>query len=79
MQFFPCFQPSQKIQQQEEEQAAVVLKMEITALKQQQVANQHEIRVKDERIDQLIREIRNLVNYSLFYLCLASAAQNLVV
>jgi len=69
MQFFSCFQPSQKIQQQEEEQAAVVLKMEIAALKQQQIANQHEIRVKDERIDQLVREIRNLVNdYSIYAL-----------
>lgn len=60
--FFTSFQPSQRIQQQEEEQAAAVLRLEIATLRQQQVANQHEIRTKDERIDQLIREIRNLVN-----------------
>lgn len=60
--FFTSSQPSQRIQQQEEEQAAAVLRLEIATLRQQQVANQHEIRTKDERIDQLIREIRNLVN-----------------
>jgi prefoldin subunit 5 len=48
----------------EEEQAVAILKTEITALKQQNVANQHEIRTKDDRIDQLIREIRNLVSIS---------------
>ncbi|XP_024886462.1 rootletin-like [Temnothorax curvispinosus] len=52
--------PSQKMQQQEEEHAVIVLKTEITALKQQHAADQHEIRTKDDRIDQLIREIRNL-------------------
>ncbi|XP_072755819.1 uncharacterized protein Root [Anoplolepis gracilipes] len=52
--------PSHRIQQQEEEQAVTVLKTEITALKQQHAADQHEIRTKDDRIDQLIREIRNL-------------------
>lgn len=39
-----------------------ILKTEITALKQQHAADQHEIRTKDDRIDQLIREIRNLVS-----------------
>ncbi|KAL6255819.1 hypothetical protein P5V15_013062 [Pogonomyrmex californicus] len=52
--------PAQRMQQQEEAQAVTVLKTEITALRQQQAANQHEIRTKDDRIDQLIREIRNL-------------------
>ncbi|XP_012540791.1 rootletin [Monomorium pharaonis] len=52
--------PSQKMQQLEEEQAVIILKTEITALKQQHTADQHEIRTKDDRIDQLIREIRNL-------------------
>ncbi|XP_077281306.1 ciliary rootlet coiled-coil, rootletin isoform X2 [Temnothorax americanus] len=52
--------PSQKMQQQEEEHAVIVLKTEITALKQQHAADRHEIRTKDDRIDQLIREIRNL-------------------
>ncbi|XP_020278588.1 rootletin isoform X2 [Pseudomyrmex gracilis] len=52
---------SQKLQQQQqEEQATFVLKTEITALKQQHAADQHEIRMKDDRINQLIREIRNL-------------------
>lgn len=63
------FQPSQRAQQQEKEQADVtVLKTEITALKQQHTADQHEIRTKDDRIDQLIREIRNLVDINLSYL-----------
>lgn len=39
-----------------------ILKTEIAALKQQHAANQHEIRTKDDRIDQFIREIRNLVS-----------------
>ncbi|GAB1869589.1 Rootletin [Camponotus japonicus] len=52
--------PSQRLQQQEEEQAVTVLKTEIAALKQQHAADQHEIRTKDDRIDQFIREIRNL-------------------
>ncbi|KAL0100440.1 hypothetical protein PUN28_019642 [Cardiocondyla obscurior] len=52
--------PSQKVQQQEEEQTMTILKTEITALKQQHATDQHEIRTKDDRIDQLIREIRNL-------------------
>ncbi|KAL6443577.1 hypothetical protein ACFW04_001609 [Cataglyphis niger] len=53
--------PSQRTQQQEKEQADVnILKTEITALKQQHATLQHEIRTKDDRIDQLIREIRNL-------------------
>lgn len=64
--YFPpllYFQPSQRTQQQEKEQADVnVLKTEITALKQQHATLQHEIRTKDDRIDQLIREIRNLVD-----------------
>lgn len=43
----------------------IILKTEITTLKQQHAADQHEIRIKDDRIDQLIREIRNLVSVSL--------------
>lgn len=43
------------------------LKTEITALKQQHAADQHEIRTKDDRIDQLIREIRNLVSISVYF------------
>jgi len=39
-----------------------ILKTEIAALKQQHAAYQHEIRTKDDRIDQFIREIRNLVS-----------------
>lgn len=67
------FQPSQRIsenprEQQEEEKAVTVLKTEITALKQQHAADQHEIRTKDDRIDQLIREIRNLVDINLSYI-----------
>lgn len=61
------FQPSQRILQQEEEQAVTVLKTEIAALKQQHAADQHEIRTKDDRIDQFIREIRNLVDINLSY------------
>lgn len=34
-------------------------------LKQQHTVDQHEIRTKDDRIDQLIREIRNLVSINL--------------
>lgn len=41
------------------------LKTEITTLKQQHAADQYEIRTKDDRIDQLIREIRNLVGIGL--------------
>lgn len=65
------FQPSHRIsenprdQQKEEQSVTTVLKSEITALKQQHAADQHEIRTKDDRIDQLIREIRNLVNINL--------------
>lgn len=43
------------------------LKTEITTLKQQHAADQYEIRTKDDRIDQLIREIRNLVGFSVYF------------
>lgn len=38
------------------------LKMEVATLKQQHDVAQHEIRIKEDRINQLIREIHNLVN-----------------
>lgn len=38
------------------------LRTEITSLKQQYDVAQHEIRTKEDRINQLIREIHNLVN-----------------
>lgn len=38
------------------------LRAEMTVLKQQHDIAQHEIRTKEDRINQLIREIHNLVN-----------------
>lgn len=56
-------QPSQEVQQQQEEgQTMSDLRTEIAALRQQHDAAQHEIRTKEDRINQLIREIHNLVN-----------------
>ncbi|XP_032664691.1 rootletin isoform X3 [Odontomachus brunneus] len=52
--------PAQKMQQQEEGHTMSDLRTEITSLKQQYDAAQHEIRTKEDRINQLIREIHNL-------------------
>ncbi|XP_014470851.1 PREDICTED: centromere-associated protein E [Dinoponera quadriceps] len=52
--------PSKKMQEEEEGQTMSDLRTEIAALRHQHDAAQHEIRTKEDRINQLIREIHNL-------------------
>lgn len=55
------FQISHQVQQAQE-QVTTDLKIELSTLKQQYDVAQNEIRVKEEKINQLIRDVHNLVN-----------------
>lgn len=58
---FIVFQISQHIQQAQEQEVNE-LRTELTAVKQRYDVAQNEIRTKEERINQLVRDVHNLVN-----------------